>query len=187
MPKNRIDVSLLRSLISYDARTGDLTWKSRSDAMFSDAGHSASHTAARWNTRYAGSPALNNQSDTGYLRGAIFDKQYKAHQVCWALAHGAWPSGDIDHIDGDRTNNRASNLRAVGRSENMKNRAMSSNNTSGHMGVGYCKLRKKWKSRIYYEGRCINLGSFENKEAAVESRILAEKKYGYHQNHGRPL
>lgn len=97
----------LRQLVEYDPETGFLTWKPRDGN-------------ARFNSKLAGKPALA-QPSKGYRTGRIKGKNYKAHRAAWAVTHGEWPQGQIDHINGDRSDNRLSNLRAVSQSENGKN------------------------------------------------------------------
>ncbi len=85
---------------------------------------------------------------------------------------------DVDHIDGDSLNNRKSNLRYVTHQENMMNqRVLPSNNTSGHMGVGFHSQNNNWIAQIKVNGERIHLGSFENIEDAIKCRKDAEIFY----------
>lgn len=106
------------------------------------------------------------------------------HRVAFMLMTGRWPH-HIDHIDGDATNNAWSNLREVDHSTNMKNRKLSSNNTSGKHGVSWHKAAGKWHARIYVHGRCVDLGLHTELSDAIAAREAAEHIHGYHSNHGR--
>jgi hypothetical protein len=102
---------------------------------------------------------------------------------------GDHPEDEVDHIDGNGTNNIWNNLRAVTRADNAKNMRKSSANTSGVTGVVWIKRIKSWKSQIMVNGCCKYLGYFRSKEEAIAARKAAEVLYGFHENHGteRPL
>ena len=174
-----VTVEVLRELIDYDPETGKMFWRRRDHKWFND-----KQEFRRWNTRYAGKECFN-YANAGYMRSKIFRKDYAAHRVAWAIHHGAWPAGMIDHIDGDRQNNRASNLRVVSPLENSRNIGLSQKNKSGYHGVALNPRTRKWIARICDSGRQIHLGSFDGKAAAVAARKAAERDLGYHPNHGR--
>jgi hypothetical protein len=166
----------LRNLLRYEPETGKLYWLERPLEMFSD-----EWLGKSWNTRFAGREALTADNGHGYPFGTVNYNRLKAHRVIWAMVHGEWPKGEIDHINGQRDDNRLVNLRCVTRAENARNRARMKRNTSGRTGV-------------YWQGRCgkwvasINgtyLGIFERFEDAVAARERAEIEHGYHPNHDR--
>lgn len=174
----------LRKLLRYEPDTGKLFWRARSVALFSSTGRrSANHACALWNSRFAGKEAFTADDGGGYKSGGIFCRLHRAHRVIWALHHDEWPTHEIDHINGVKDDNRIVNLRDVSHIENSRNTRRSSNNTSGHMGVGWNKARGKWEARIKV-GRQIYLGLFDVFEDAVAARKAAEIKYGFHENHG---
>ena len=111
-------------------------------------------------------------------------KRAQLHRVVFAVVHGRWPEGQIDHIDGDPTNNRVENLREVSGLENQRNMKRYTNNTSGYTGV-YRTAYGKWHARITDNGRRIHLGVFEDPEAAAAAYRAKADELGYHKNHGR--
>jgi hypothetical protein len=167
----------LRRLVRYDADTGKLTWLERGwDHCPRDGGK-------RWNGRYAGKEAFR-VTPSGYRYGMIKRRMFRAHRVAWALHYGEWPDMEIDHINGDRADNRIANLRLVTRAENSRNQSSRKNSKSGIVGV--CQIRKKWRAFINLNGKPRHLGVFDTIEEAIAVRKAAERRAGYHPNHGRP-
>jgi hypothetical protein len=175
---------VLRQILSYDAETGRLVWKRRSLEFFYNGNNRAERTCRSWNTRYEGKEAFTCVCN-GYKTGAVFGKALTAHRVIWAIVKDHWPTGEIDHVNGNRSDNRIENLRCVSFIENQRNRAIPKNNTSGSCGVYWDKSRDKWKAAIYVNGRAVNLGRFNTFDEAVFVRKSAEKNNSYHKNHGR--
>lgn len=124
-------------------------------------------------------------ASTGYLEVRHQGRKYQLHRIIWLLTHGDWPRGCIDHINGDRTDNRPANLRDVTRQENSMNQALNSRNTSGVVGVRWRERYGKWEAQIKVSGRHQYLGRFASFEAAVAARKEAERLNGFHPNHGR--
>lgn len=120
----------------------------------------------------------------GYKQVWVDGRTYLVHRLIWLYVHGAFPT-EIDHINGNRIDNRISNLRDVTKKENAKNSAKRRDNTSGVTGVCWHKSLKKWFARINAEESPLSLGYFDNFGDAVIARKKAEKEYGYHENHGR--
>nr|WP_175479900.1 HNH endonuclease signature motif containing protein [Paracoccus homiensis] len=108
----------------------------------------------------------------------------QAHRVAWAVIHGRWPNGEIDHINGDRSDNRLANLREVTKRENHRNMAIRSDNTSGVTGVYWAREKGKWAAYIKAD-KMVALGRYDTFAEAVAARRAAEKVLGYHPNHGR--
>lgn len=168
MAKREITQEYLRSLFHYDPETGVLTWKERPREHFvSNRGWNT------WNVKNAGRRA---GADCGpnYWRVSVDKRRYLLHRVIWMLVHGSWPVV-IDHLNGDRGDNRISNLRNTTKAENNKNRAMDTRNTSGVAGVSWNKRLSKWQSKLSRR----HLGFFEAKEAAIRARKAAESVHGY--------
>jgi hypothetical protein len=188
MAKNELpSPELLRKLIDYDPASGVMIWRARSPELFTDSIKSAAHVAAYWNSRFAGTPALASIGRNGYLHGRIFGDAYLAHRVAWAIHYGEWPLGQIDHINHDRTNNRIANLRVVRNSENCKNTTLRASNTSGITGVTWDRANNRWRAQICVNGVMISLGRFTNKSDAIRVRKQAERRHGFHENHGRHM
>jgi hypothetical protein len=177
-----VPIELLDELLICRPEEGELVWRVRTFAHFSEV-----HVWKTWNIRYAGTLALNAIDGLGYKSGTIKGVRLKAHRVLWAMTHKGWPEGDIDHINGLRTDNRIANLRCVTRQENTKNRAIQSNSTSLVPGVTWLERNKKWRVRISVAGKRIDLGLYETFEGAVAARKEAERLHGFHINHGRVL
>ena len=83
------------------------------------------------------------------------------HQLVFLYHNGYLTKGkEIDHIDGDRTNNRIENLREVTKAQNSFNRKYV-DNTSGFKGISWCNWRRKWVVQIMVDGRNKNLGRYD--------------------------
>jgi hypothetical protein len=169
----------LAKLLSYDPETGRLVWLDRPDSMFASKG-----SAARWRSNFCGKAALTALNDQGYRTGSLLGRSYRAHRVAWAIVHGHWPSGEVDHINGARADNRIANLRDVPRSLNQRNAKMQSNNTSGVNGVGWVADRKMWRADMKIGNHYKFLGLFASKEAAASARKAANQRFGFTERHG---
>lgn len=178
-PQAQIDAAVLNDLLSYDPLTGQLTWKARSADWFTDTGMQVS-----WNKRYAGKPAFTATNSDGYKVGAIESVQLRAHRIAWILTHGQEPE-QLDHVNGDRADNRLANLREVSVQENNKNKALGRNNASGVAGVYFVQASGDWRATITIDGKLKHLGLFKHKHQAVAARKLAEQQHRFHSNHGR--
>lgn len=183
MSKQLLSPDILRKLLRYEPDTGRLFWLKRDVSMFTDGGHSASQECGRWNTRYAGKEAMTADTGQGYRGGPVMRISCKAHRVIWAIVHGEWPD-EIDHINGNRADNRIVNLRSVTRSENMLNKAAYRSKSTGVPGVSQSRSNT-WRANIKHNGVIHWLGTFPTFDEAVAVRKAAERQYGFHPNHGR--
>jgi hypothetical protein len=157
-------------LLDYDAETGVLTWKPRG--------------VSGWDKRWAGKPAFNCHWN-GYRVGVLLGRRsIGAHRVAFKLVHG-FDAPEIDHINGDRADNRIANLRSVTTTENRRNAARPRHNTSGCVGVHFKKDKQKWVAYISLADRYTHIGYFPTKEGAIAARKQAERDHGFHPNHGR--
>lgn len=171
-----IDISLLRQLLKYEPETGDLFWLYRPEDLFQTL-----RAYRAWNSAHAGKRAIYTPSNHGHLHGTLLYRTVKAHRVAWAIYHGEWPKGSIDHINGDPADNRISNLRDVPQQVNMRNTKRRSTNTSGVTGVSWFKRHQLWQVRV---GRR-HIGYFSSLDEAKCARAQASDKLGFHPNHGR--
>lgn len=151
--ESAVTYTIAAELLSYDEANGLIYWKTSGSGRLLD--------------RPAGSLETN-----GYYSVCINGIRLKLHRVIWLLHYGRWPEKFIDHIDGDKTNNRISNLREATTRQNGWNRKSSKANTSGHRGVR--QRYGKWHAVITYNGEEIRIGSFQTFEDAVTARIQKE-------------
>lgn len=140
----------LKEIILYDPLTGDFFWKVRRGAF--RAGSKAGHI-----------------DNTGYLRIRI-GKLYQAHRLAWLYCYGYWPKKYIDHIDGNKLNNKIENLRDVSHTTNVRN---------AHKAKGYSwmKSRNKYIAYIVINKKQKHLGYFENEKDARRAYLEAKEKY----------
>jgi hypothetical protein len=112
----------------------------------------------------------------GYVQVWHKGKMYKAHRLIWAMLHGEFPDGQIDHINGVRHDNRTDNLRVVTQLQNAQNKPKQfKTNTSGFKGVCWNKRSKKWQSSISVNSKTVYLGVFEHPEFAHQAYLEAKK------------
>jgi len=128
---------------------------------------------------------IAGSTEKGYRRVDVDGKTLRAHRVIWAIVTGAWPTGQIDHEDRNRSNNRWSNLSDVTDLQNRRNRSRQVNNTSGVTGVTYLKRDQKWRARIKVGGRYRALGEFPTLEQAAAARKTAMAALGFSATHGQ--
>lgn len=181
------DIALIRNRVGYQPDTGELTWLPRRPEDFQSGGSISQQTRAKqWNTRCSGKPAFNSVAPTGYLVGPFGSGiQLAAHRVAFAIQNGRWPSM-IDHINGDRTDNRWLNLREVTPRQNAMNCAVRSDSSTGRTGVQPNRRRGRgFVATIKAEGRHLYLGTYGTFDEAVAAREAAEKVLGYSARHGR--
>lgn len=128
-----IDYELIKSKLHYDKLCGVFKWKVKQGQAISigDTAGSLHHT--------------------GYTTFRLNRREYSCHRAAWAVCNSIRDFGEIDHINGIRSDNRIDNLRLVSRSGNQQNKAINSNNTTGHTGV--CRVRNgRWRSIITIDG-----------------------------------
>lgn len=113
----------------------------------------------------------------GYVTVVVFGKAYGAHRLAWFYTHGKWPEHTLDHIDGDKTNNRISNLREATSAENSQNRKRGSKGSaSGLIGVTPAPF-DKWMARICIGGKTKYLGHHLTPEDAHAAYLTAKRQY----------
>lgn len=133
-----------------------------------------------WRVRPANSVKLGDvagsKNNEGYMSAEIKGVAYKIHRLVWLWMTGAWPESCIDHVNGDRSDNRWANLRLATRSQNGQNRKLNANNKSGYIGV--YPFFGKWRAQIAIKGKQIYIGTFDTVEDAAKA--YAQKKRELH-------
>jgi hypothetical protein len=149
---------LIEQLISYDDTSGTFQWK---DAP------GRTHMVGR---------RVGTKNRDGYLRIYVGGEHVMAHRLAWYMVHGKWPSGQVDHVDGNKLNNAIGNLRVVTSRANKQNRhGRQSNNKSGFLGV--FPERGRWSASIGLGGRrSKRLGSFDTPELAHQAYLSAKRR-----------
>jgi len=175
----------VKELIRYDPETGNAYWNIRDAKWFScpNPKRSAEHAMKIWNSGWAGKE-ISTKNNYGYIIVGILGKLYLLHRIIFLHQHGFLPE-QVDHINHNRTDNSVCNLRPVSNATNAKNRRKTKQNSSGVIGVYWCKDTQKWKASITVNYKTMHLGRFSMKSDAVNARKAANIKYGFHANHGR--
>ncbi|AUX94234.1 HNH endonuclease signature motif containing protein [Mixta gaviniae] len=176
--KLEINADYLRECVSYNPYAGVFTWNVRPIEHFKDA-----RAQKIWNTKYSGKQA-GALMKSGYVLIRIHKQCYYAHRLAWLYMNGSWPQ-EIDHINGSPADNRIGNLRSVSHAENGKNVKIPSHNSTGVIGVCIPNDGGRIQARIQVDGKQIKLGRFDSIEEAKKARLIASRKYGFHENHGR--
>lgn len=115
----------------------------------------------------------------GYRRIFIDGRSYAAHRVAWLIVHGMFPASQLDHVSGDRDDNRLVNLREVTAGENGQNvSAARTRNTTGLLGVS--RNGRGFQARITLDGARICLGTYPTPEAAYVLYLIAKHKLHSH-------
>jgi hypothetical protein len=145
----------LKELVSYDPETGIFT------------------RLVRTSNKVKVGDVVGARNSHGYLFVNVCGKRYAAHRLAWYYVHGQWPDADIDHINGNKADNRIVNLRAATRSQNCANTPVRRNSKSGLKGVRWQEHAGKWKAQIKDRDGSRHLGYFDSKEAAHAAYVEA--------------
>ncbi len=160
-PNSTLTVDRLKTLLDYSPDTGTFTWLKVTS-----------------NRAAVGHVAGNLCPGRGYIRIGVDGKNHHAHRLAFLWVNGAWPTGVVDHIDGNRSNNAFSNLRDTTPATNQQNRRKSSkNNPHKLLGVsqppGY---KHKWIAKIYTKGKTTLLGAFPSPDEAHTAYLASKRK-----------
>ena len=169
----------LKECLHYCHETGLFTWRHRPISHFKDA-----RAMKSWNTRHAGELTAGLRPD-GYIGVRLFNRPYLIHRLAFLYMTGTMPSEFVDHINGDRNDNRWSNIREATRLQNQQNMKMPTSNISGVVGVRWYKAYGRWEADIKASGVKYKLGYFDDFFEAICVRKSAERAHGFHINHGR--
>lgn len=143
-----MNINRLKELLNYNPETGDFFWAVKPNKS-KKAGDKAGYTPKN-----------------SYAQIGIDGKILFAHRVAWALYYNEQPPKMIDHINGNKSDNRICNLRAATNSENMRNTTKTARNSTGYKGVCFNKKSQKYQANIGHNYKCIYLGLFDTAEEA---------------------
>jgi hypothetical protein len=149
----------LRDVLDYNPETGEFRWK-----------------VTLSNRAPAGAKAgCFDKNHSGYILIRVLGRSYPAHRLAWLYVNGEMPNDDIDHINGNRADNRIANLRDVTRVVNLQNRRKGIGR-SGLIGAHWFSPANCWQSSIRVNGENIPLGYFKTPEAAHEAYMTAKRE-----------
>jgi len=157
MPKSTFTKDELVQVLDYSCETGLFHWR-------------VDRKGAK-----RGDQAGCNYS-AGYMRVKVFGHIYIAHRLAWFYVHGRWPTGDIDHINGIRSDNRIANLRDVSRRTNCENLLRSKNNKAAPLGVTLHRKTGRWQAQIKSRGISYHLGLHDDPNDAHAAYVQAKRK-----------
>lgn len=149
--KNNITQDMILSVLSYNSDTGIFRWcGKRREGIEIGAEAGWGHSG-------------------GYKQVRIFNRRFFMHRLAWVYHYGVHPTGQIDHINGNRLDNRICNLREASDLQNTWNIGVHAKNTSGFAGVTWSKEAKKWRAQCSINKKRHNLGLFSTPEDASEA------------------
>lgn len=155
-----LTIEYLREMLDYNPETGVFIWKKKPARAIN-----------------VGSVAGCNNKQRGYLTIGLNKRIYLAHRLAWFYVYGVWPRKYVDHINGNPSDNRISNLREATNTQNQYNAKLAAHNTSGVKGTCWCVWHKQWKVTLRVNGRTKLIGYFDNLEDAAEARRKAAPIY----------
>lgn len=154
-----ITLGRLTAALSYDPRDGLFRWIAPPNQSIR-----RGEVAGSKHPRY------------GYIRIGVDGRYYMAHRLAWLYVCGRWPEHHIDHINGDRADNRIENLRDVTSSVNSQNQRKAHPNNKGSGLLGVSQNHWKWTARIKVGGRQLNLGTYDAPEEAHAAYLTAKRQ-----------
>lgn len=163
-----IPIPQMRERLSYDPETGIFTW-----------------IASKYPSRIGKKAGYSSR---GYIGIWLDDVRYSAHRLAWAFVHNKQPPQQIDHINGNPSDNRIANLRPATYADNLSNCLPTKPNKSGYRGVRFKNAGspKPWKAEIRKHGKAYHIGCFETaEEAGLAYEVMAERLHGQFAFHNR--
>lgn len=122
-------------------------------------------------------------SDTGYEKIRVKGRHYRSHRIIWLIENGYMPKDQLDHIDGNRLNNKIENLRECTPAQNMQNIRRKYKKRDGckkyseHVGVSWWEARRKWVVKIRTSGKQKTIGYFDDEDEAAKAYLAVKKTY----------
>lgn len=163
-----MSIDRMRQFLDYDPDTGKFVWlKKRTMNSTANVGDEA-----------------GSIDENGYRRLMFDGKKIRAHRLAFLFMGMAMPE-QVDHINGDRSDNRWSNLRPSSAQVNPKNACRRKDSRTAVTGVTFSKQHGKWKVRVNRAGVTEYLGLFSNLLDAAAARISKQNSYEYSDRHGR--
>ena len=149
----------LTTILDYDPTTGNLVWKTPRPKI--QVGSIAGHSHNR-----------------GYINLEIYGKHYAAHRLVWFFVNKEWPKNQIDHINGNKADNRIENLREATNGQNRANtKTTNKHGLKGVRRLSWMKEQDKcWQAQITHQKKVIYLGCYHTKEEAHSAYCDAAKK-----------
>lgn len=164
-----LTAEIIREILEYRPLDGVFYWRNEGRAGFNNS--AIFHKA--------GDIAGTKRKVDGRVVIRINGKLYLRYRLAWLWVAGVWPLAEIDHIDGDPTNDRFSNLRDASRTKNQENMRLpqKTKESSAFLGVYANKKgrKKRWRSAISVAGKQISLGAFYNEIDAYEAYVHAKR------------
>lgn len=151
-------IEQIRLVIRYEPNSGKFFWLKRTGGLSNE-----------------GKEAAGTNDCRGYIRIGVLGRIYRAHRLAMFLINGRFPDLEIDHINGNKTDNRLSNLREVSRTKNQQNQISAhKRNSTGLLGVSQHKPNV-WRARVWVGGKNKSLGLFTTPELAHEAYKEAKR------------
>lgn len=159
----KIDTNSIKEVINYNHETGVLTWKVSGAGRFKRAGME-----------------VGSRTKKGYLAVCLNGVMYQAHRIAYAIYTGEDIDGvQIDHINGNKSDNRIENLRKCSNSQNQMNRSSKKKDESKEKNVHWCNSKSRWVVKIRVAGKSIYIGSYSDvDDAACAARNARDKYHG---------
>ncbi|HIH8982537.1 TPA: HNH endonuclease [Serratia marcescens] len=164
-----LNQSELKKILKYDCESGHFFWLNRPESDFKTRGAWKS-----WNAKYPGTTA-GTLIASGYIKINIRGKIYAAHRLVWLYLYGEFPPEFIDHINGDRADNRLVNLRLATACQNMMNVPLKASNSTGVKGLWFRQETNRWIMYGKANRKTYWLGAFDNIIDAVAERRRFER------------
>lgn len=151
----------LKELLIYDPDTGFITQRPRPGVAKNS------------------TPTRGYNHGRGYRAVSVAGKPYLVHRLAFLYMTGDWPEHEIDHRDGDRSNNRWSNLRPATSGQNKCNTCTRKDNTSGVKGISWETSKSRWRAEIWHQGRKHYVGVGTDLEAlAIKTETRRRELHG---------